>query len=329
MPIDINGLSAFLDWSTPAPRRSSWGWQASVVVLHVFLPGALFLLNPQLIQEICLKHRYTALYLLLLIMTIAQYFYTASSSPGYVLDVMEDMYRAEEAILKCAKNVVLRILPMDEKHHGRAQGKGVPYMPVATRSPGSSRSNSTCCHCHCWQPPRSKHCYDCGKCVLGFDHHCVWLGTCIGEGNHRRFWWYLFEETILGIWTAVMYVESFAKSNSGGLYASLVLHNGLVTLLLIILLIGLFFSIMLLCFHSYLVVTNQTTHEIIRKQRIPYLRNIPDRVHPFSKGLVRNLYSFCCSSNDFHVIHNLPPVEELAAKARPYTLRDILTCRCC
>ena len=37
-------------------------------------------------------------------------------------------------------------------------------------------------------PLRPKHCYDCGKCVLGFDHHCVWLGTYIGEGNHRRFW---------------------------------------------------------------------------------------------------------------------------------------------
>lgn len=39
------------------------------------------------------------------------------------------------------------------------------------------------------QPPRAKHCHDCDKCVLQFDHHCVWLGTCIGQGNHCRFWW--------------------------------------------------------------------------------------------------------------------------------------------
>ena len=38
------------------------------------------------------------------------------------------------------------------------------------------------------QPPRAKHCHDCDKCVLQFDHHCVWLGTCIGQGNHCKFW---------------------------------------------------------------------------------------------------------------------------------------------
>jgi hypothetical protein len=39
------------------------------------------------------------------------------------------------------------------------------------------------------QPPRAKHCHDCDKCVLQFDHHCVWLGNCIGQGNHCQFWW--------------------------------------------------------------------------------------------------------------------------------------------
>ncbi|KAG0449614.1 hypothetical protein HPP92_027205, partial [Vanilla planifolia] len=39
----------------------------------------------------------------------------------------------------------------------------------------------TCVYCNVTQPPRSKHCHDCDKCVLQFDHHCVWLGTCIGK----------------------------------------------------------------------------------------------------------------------------------------------------
>jgi hypothetical protein len=39
------------------------------------------------------------------------------------------------------------------------------------------------------QPPRTRHCHDCDKCVLQFDHHCIWLGTCIGKKNHCRFWW--------------------------------------------------------------------------------------------------------------------------------------------
>ena len=32
------------------------------------------------------------------------------------------------------------------------------------------------------------HCYHCDLCVIGQDHHCVWLGKCIGKNNWISFY---------------------------------------------------------------------------------------------------------------------------------------------
>jgi hypothetical protein len=44
-----------------------------------------------------------------------------------------------------------------------------------------------CDFCHVYQPPDGSHCPDCNVCVAGYDHHCVWMGTCIGKKNNRQF----------------------------------------------------------------------------------------------------------------------------------------------
>lgn len=33
----------------------------------------------------------------------------------------------------------------------------------------------------------ASHCKICNVCVLGFDHHCTVLNTCVGIRNHRAF----------------------------------------------------------------------------------------------------------------------------------------------
>jgi len=180
------------------------------------------------------------------------------------------------------------------------------------------------CYQHLLQPPRTRHCHDCDKCVLQFDHHCIWLGTCIGKKNHCRFWWYIFEETILCIWTAALYIESLRLDVDKAWWKDFV---GVI--LLAVLIFILIFLLLLLGFHTYIALTNQTTYEVARRKRIFYLRGVPERVHPFSKGICRNLYDFCCSSQKGFILEALPPTEELEARAALYTCRDVICCRCC
>ena len=38
-----------------------------------------------------------------------------------------------------------------------------------------------------YQPPGAMHCPDCNVCVEGYDHHCPWMGICIGKRNYKKF----------------------------------------------------------------------------------------------------------------------------------------------
>ncbi|KAK7406883.1 hypothetical protein VNO78_08518 [Psophocarpus tetragonolobus] len=317
-------------------RRSSLCLKLALVAIHLIYAGVLFLFDGDLIENTKKEPLYTALYLLLFVVTLIQYFATSLSSPGYALDAMQAINE---------RNAVYRKAPETSNQpassrngsfvismEGNQTGRNILGSPSASWSKlvadlypfSSSIRTWTCTYCNVEQPPRAKHCHDCDKCVLQFDHHCVWLGNCIGQGNHCKFWWYLFEETALCLWTGVLYI-SYLKAHITRVWW----QDAIMILLLITLAVCLIFLLLLLLFHSYLILTNQTTFELVRRRRIHYLRGIPERVHPFSRGVRRNLYNFCCARNTIYRFEPLPTSEEIEEKSRPYTCSDVVTCRCC
>ena len=49
-----------------------------------------------------------------------------------------------------------------------------------------------CSNCLIHQALRTKHCRDCKRCVSLYDHHCPWVGNCVGQNNRIYFFWYIF-----------------------------------------------------------------------------------------------------------------------------------------
>ena len=54
-----------------------------------------------------------------------------------------------------------------------------------------------CPTCKIWRPPRSFHCWKDEICVLRFDHHCWWIGTCLGLRNYSYFFWFISHLTVM------------------------------------------------------------------------------------------------------------------------------------
>ena len=78
---------------------------------------------------------------------------------------------------------------------------------------GTTLPTKWCRTCRIFRPLRASHCSKCDVCIERFDHHCPWIGSCIGGRNYRHFVAMIALIAALGVH---ILVSSFAST-----YASL------------------------------------------------------------------------------------------------------------
>lgn len=69
---------------------------------------------------------------------------------------------------------------------GRAQGQLALQWPPSVRL-ADGTVMLRCDVCDVYKQLGSRHCRDCNHCVEGADHHCMWVGNCIGRKNLWHF----------------------------------------------------------------------------------------------------------------------------------------------
>lgn len=135
-----------------------------------------------------------------------------------------------------------------------------------------------CFYCRGFVTLRAKHCSVCDKCIPGFDHHCRWLNTCVGEKNYRPFFAFVCcaISSVLYVFAVDLYVLIDAAKNRSK-YESLLqerYHTSNYAAYMAFLVITLVYTTVgalsmgnLLQFHVYLWWTNQSTYEWIVKKK--------------------------------------------------------------
>ena len=161
-----------------------------------------------------------------------------------------------------------------------------------------------CNSCNIIRPLRTTHCGSCDNCILKFDHHCPWIGTCVGKRNYHYFFFFLIflnlTQIFVGIFslvfisTKIVHDVKYYKKNSlfKGKEIQISFANVLVAIWLICYIaISMIFTTGLLIFHIKIVKVDKTTKEELKKLFLnpfsnPYQRS---KKQNFKNALIPNI----------------------------------------
>ncbi|CAF3268509.1 unnamed protein product [Rotaria socialis] len=152
-----------------------------------------------------------------------------------------------------------------------------------------------CQTCKIFRPPRVSHCSLCDACIANFDHHCPWVGNCVGLRNYRYFYLFLFSLSLLCIYIFVFNIINIAlRAQDASTVADAIRDTPATIVEALVCFISIWSVIGLWGYHTYLICRSVTTNEDI-KDTWRSTRRGETLSNPFSRGhSLLNCFSALC-----------------------------------
>ncbi|XP_019911801.1 probable palmitoyltransferase ZDHHC14 isoform X1 [Esox lucius] len=148
-----------------------------------------------------------------------------------------------------------------------------------------------CFTCKIFRPPRASHCSLCDNCVERFDHHCPWVGNCVGKRNYRFFYLFILSLSFLTIFIfAFVITHVILRSNRSG-FLNALKDSPASVLEVVVCFFSVWSIVGLSGFHTYLISSNQTTNEDIKGSWST--KRAKNNYNPYSYG---NVLTNCCAA---------------------------------
>ena len=138
---------------------------------------------------------------------------------------------------------------------------------------------SFCSTCNLKRPPRTFHCSRCDACVEVHDHHCPWVGTCVGKRNHKYFTLFIFYVGLHAGFTLAVGIETLRRGLNYDMGGDALSYLNIPCWIVTIFAAVIFFVIFPFSFyHLWLMGMGRTTNEEVRNKYYQWKGN------PFDRG---------------------------------------------
>lgn len=184
-----------------------------------------------------------------------------------------------------------------------------------------------CRHCKCIKPPRTHHCGVLGKCIYHMDHYCPWMSNCIGYFNYRfflLFLLYLFIGAIYCVFVAATLLHNSVRRQSTQPPNFNSQTDHILVFIFTVATSGALSVGILLCWHIYLICTNQTTIEFYINMEEKRISRAAGQIYknPFDMGAARRNLSRIFGSYSRWYYALMPNVSFPIEPQHPFILKS-------